>query len=108
MSQFADVLAVLAGVVLRLAIPVMLTVLVVQLLRIQDARWQMEAESTPRLIEKPACWEIKNCPPECSQNCPGQTSPLACWQARRLDNGYLREECLGCKIFLSAPIPSLG
>lgn len=108
MSQFAEVLALVAGVVIRLAIPVILTILVVQLLRIWDARWQREAESAPLLIEKPACWEVKKCAPECRESCPGYTSPLPCWQARRMDNGYLREECLGCKVFLQAPVPSLG
>ena len=108
MSEFSAALAVVIGVVVRLAIPVVLTILIVQLLRIQDARWQREGEQVPRLVEKPVCWEVKNCPPDCRKNCPGFTSPLPCWQARRLANGYLREECLTCKIFLRAPAPSLG
>ncbi len=107
MSEFPAALAVVIGVVLRLAIPVLLTILIVQLLRIQDARWQQEGEQVP-LVEKPACWEIKNCLPDCYRDCPGYTSPLPCWQARRLANGYLREECLSCKIFVKAPAPSLG
>ncbi len=108
MSEFSAAFAVLAGVAIRLAIPVILTILLVQLLRIQDARWQQEGEQVPGLVEKPACWEIKNCPPDCFRNCPGYTSPLPCWQARRLANGYLREECLGCKVFLVAPVTNLG
>jgi hypothetical protein len=108
MSELSAALAVVVGVAVRLAIPVLLTVLIVQLLRIQDARWQREAEQVPQLIEKPACWDINDCPPDCRKNCPGYTSPLPCWQARRLVNGYLREECLSCKVFLKAPVPSLG
>ncbi len=108
MSDFTAALAVVIGVLLRLAIPVLLTIVIVQLLRIQDAHWQQEAEQAPALVEKPACWEIKNCPPDCFKDCAGYTSPLPCWQARRLTNGYLREECLSCKIFLKAPAPSLG
>ena len=108
MSEFSAALAVLAGVAIRLAIPVILTILLVQLLRIQDARWQQEGEQVPQLVEKPACWEVKNCPPDCLKNCPGYTSPLPCWQARRLANGYLREECLSCKVFLVAPVTHLG
>ena len=29
-----------------------------------------------------------------------------CWQTHRLSNGYLREACLDCEVFLSAPIPA--
>ncbi len=108
MSEFSAALAVVIGVLLRLAIPVLLTIVIVQLLRIQDARWQQEAEQVPSLVEKPACWEINNCPADRRKDCPGYTSPLPCWQARRLTNGYLREECLSCKIFLKAPAPSLA
>ena len=108
MNEVLAVLAVLAGIVIRLAIPVLLTILIVQLLRILDAHWQQEGASVPWLVEKPACWEIKNCPPECLKDCPGYASPLPCWQARRTANGYLREECLSCKIFLKAPVPSLA
>ncbi len=108
MTDLSPVLAVLGVVAVRLAIPVLLTILIVQMLRILDARWQIEAEKAPPLVEKPACWEINNCSPERRKDCPGYTSPHPCWQARRMENGYLREECLGCQIFLKAPIPSLG
>ncbi len=108
MTDLSAVLTVLGIVAVRLAIPVLLTILIVQALRIVDARWQMEGEKVQPAVEKPACWEINNCPPELRKVCPGYTSPLPCWQARRMENGYLREECLGCKIFLKAPVPSLG
>jgi hypothetical protein len=108
MNGLFAALAVVAGVVVRLAIPVLLTIVIVQLLRILDWRWQQESESLPFLVEKPACWEVNGCPPDLRKNCPGYTSPLPCWQARRMANGYLREECLGCQIFLKAPVPSLG
>lgn len=108
MNEFFAVLAVVAGVIVRLAIPVLLTIVLVQLLRILDWRWQQEGENRPYLVEKPACWEVNNCPPELRKDCRGYTSPLPCWQARRTANGYLRDECLGCQIFLKAPVPSLG
>ncbi len=108
MGDLYTVIAFLAVVAVRLAIPILITILVVQFLRILDARWQMEAESIPTLVEKPACWEVNNCPPDRRRSCPAYVSPLACWQVRRTDNGYLREECLTCKVFLKAPVPSLG
>jgi hypothetical protein len=108
MSEIYAVAVVLAGFVVRLGIPVFLTVLIVHFLRILDERWQLEGKTLPAQVEKPACWEIKNCPPGAWKDCPGYTSPLPCWQARRMANGYLREECFACKIFLKAPVPSLG
>lgn len=106
MTQFVAVAAVLIGVAIRLAIPVLLTILIVGLLRWLDERWQREAEEAPRLIEKPACWEVNNCSLERREDCLGYTSPLPCWQARRMANGYLREECFGCQVFVKAPLPA--
>ena len=110
MSDVPSLVALITGFALRLAIPILLTALVVALLRRMDARWQTEAEKYPTAaqVEKPACWEIKNCSPEQRKECLGYTSALPCWQARRTSNGYMREECLGCKIFLKAPTPSVG
>jgi hypothetical protein len=103
------VLAVfLIGIAVRLVIPVLVTVLAVYLLRRLDAHWQSEGMSIPANVEKPACWEINGCPPAQRKECSGYLSPLPCWQARRSPNGYLREECLSCKVFLSAPLPNLG
>ena len=108
MSNFADGLSILAGFAIRLAVPVLVTIIIVRLLRGLDERWQSEASSMPAPAEKPACWEIKECPPELQKECPGFTSPLPCWQARRMANGYLREECLACKVFLGTPTPGIA
>lgn len=101
-------LTILTGIAARLLIPVLITVAAVYLLRRLDARWQSEGNLVAVKVEKPACWEIMGCSPECIKDCPGYNSPLPCWQARRTENGYLREECLGCKVFAKAPIPALG
>lgn len=106
MNEPVGVLALLVGVAVRLAIPILLTLLVVALLRSLDARWQQQAAEAPRLLEKPACWEIKKCSPELRAACVGYTSPLACWQVRRMANGYLRDECLDCQVFRKAPVPA--
>ncbi len=102
------VLAILLGIAARLVIPIFITILVVYFLRRLDARWQNEASNPPLKVEKPACWEIKGCAPELSKNCIGRTSPLPCWQAQRTANGYLREQCLACTVFLKAPAPTLA
>ena len=105
MSDFYRLMAILTGFVARIAIPVLFTALAVYFLRRLDARWQSEGRSTPA---KPACWETMGCAPERRKDCPGYLSALPCWQARRSANGYLREECLACKIFLKAPVASPG
>jgi hypothetical protein len=106
METITSLLAILAGLLVRLAIPVAITAVLIILLRKLDARWQAEAQ-LPVLVEKPECWKIKGCPPEQVKNCVGASSPLPCWQAFRLPNGYLRDECLSCKVFLDAPMPAL-
>jgi len=97
---------VLIGLLVRLAIPILVTILLITLLRKLDARWQVEAKM-PVNIKKPECWKIKGCPPEQVTACKGAASPLPCWQAYRSPNGYLREECLTCKVFKDAPMPAL-
>ncbi len=97
--------AFLGGLILRFGIPILITALAVYFLRKLDTRWQKESEAQP-LVEKPECWEINKCPEEAREKCPGFLSPLPCWQARRLSNGYLREECLNCPVFRGAPVPA--
>lgn len=98
----------IAGLLLRLAIPITATVLVVFLLRRLDKRWQAEAELQPAAVQKPECWKVKGCPPEQVKNCAAAKSPLPCWQVNRLSNGYLNENCLSCKVFIEAPTPTLA
>lgn len=98
----------LAGVLLRLAIPIAATILVVFILRKLDKRWQAEAKFQPVRVEKPACWKIKGCTPEQMKNCSAVKSPLPCWQVNRSTNGYLNEECLSCSVFIETPLPSLS
>lgn len=107
MDTLISLFYVVLGFLLRLAIPIVGTVLLVLVLRKLDARWQAEAESRPIPVDKPECWKIKGCTAEQIDNCPAATSPLPCWQVYRLPNGYLNEECLSCEIFTQAPMPTL-
>jgi len=97
----------LIGLLLRLAIPIAATLLVVYILRRLDKRWQAEAELQPVEIDKPECWKAKGCPPNQIENCKAAKSPLPCWQVKRLPNGYLNEDCLSCPVFIEAPVPTL-
>jgi hypothetical protein len=103
MDNVFALFAILMGVILRLVIPILITVLAVFFLRKLDAHWQSEGESAPLPVKKPECWKINHCPPALRKGCPGYLSPLPCWQAKRLPNGYLQTECLDCKIFRLAP-----
>ena len=105
METINSILFVLIGLLVRLAIPIAVTAVLIYGLRKMDARWQVEAQSPPS-IEKPNCWKIKNCPPEQVANCIAPVSSLPCWQVYRLPNGYLRDECLSCEVFRQAPIPA--
>jgi hypothetical protein len=104
MDNVYAVFAVLVGTALRLVVPILITVLAIFFLRKLDARWQSEGQTAPLAVKKPECWKTKNCPPALLKTCPGCLSPLPCWQARRLPNGYLRQECLDCRLFRSAPV----
>ena len=107
METFTSLLAVLTGLLLRFALPVLGTVILIYLLRKLDAHWQAEAELMPILAEKVECWKIKGCSAEQHKNCVAGASPLPCWQAHRQPNGYLQEKCISCEVFINAPIPTL-
>jgi hypothetical protein len=106
MDAFNAFLVVLTGIFIRLALPIAGTVLLVALLRRMDAQWQLEAEQLAAVpVEKINCWEVKGCSPEDRENCPAFHSQKPCWQERRMENGYLQDQCLGCEVFEQAPIP---
>ena len=101
-------LIIALGIALRIGIPILVTVLISIYLHRLDARWQEEAEEVETPVEKPECWRIKGCLPEQRERCVGRLSPLPCWQARRLPNGYLNDACLTCIVFRRAPAPAVA
>ena len=107
METLPSSLAILIGLLLRLAVPILGTCILVYLLRKLDAHWQAEAERTPVSIEKVECWKVKGCSQEEREHCMATVSSLPCWQVHRQSNGYLHEKCISCEVFLNAPIPSL-
>ena len=104
MDWMNPTLAILVGLSLRLAIPIVVTLLAVYILHKADVRWQEEAAQALMNGEKLNCWDIKNCTAEQKSKCTAPNSAEPCWQAHRLSNGYLREECLNCEVFHQAPI----
>jgi hypothetical protein len=97
----------LLGTLLRIGIPVAVTILVIALLRRLDRRWQKQNLALPVVAAgtRP-CWEIKGCSEEKRKGCAAAAKPdVPCWQVFRSKNGTLRENCLGCDVFRQAPVP---
>jgi len=107
MQTVTSLFAILIGLLLRLAIPIAGTVILIYFLRKMDAHWQAEAQLPPRPAQKVECWKIKGCSPSQQKECVAVSSPLPCWQVFRHPNGYLQEECITCEVFIDAPIPAL-
>jgi hypothetical protein len=100
------VLAFVLGLLLRIGIPVGVTILVISLLRRLDKRWQADALSVPLAAPKKPCWKFKGCTEEKRKNCPAAAQPkVPCWQVFRAEDGVMKEDCLGCEVFRQAPVP---
>jgi hypothetical protein len=97
-------LSILIGLVIRIGIPVGISLLIFFLLRRLDARWQREVNVQPSVIEdqKP-CWEVKKCWASKRKSCPAAAQPnIPCWQTFRSKDGLLKEACLDCDVFRQA------
>jgi hypothetical protein len=107
-------LVILGGVLIRLGVPVALTLALVWLLRGLDVRWQHEALLARALKPRPArsqppCWEIRQCSAERRAVCPvalAGPDGVFCWQQFRDPQGHLKEACLTCAVFRMAPAPA--
>lgn len=106
MENLMSFLYIIVGLLVRLAIPILGTLLLVYFLRKLDARWQAEAQ-LQEATEKSECWKIRGLSPQQAEISETHPSEVPCWQANRLPNGYLRDECLSCQVFTEAPAPTL-
>src|SRR5512143_526993 len=107
METFTSLFTIFMGLLLRLAIPIAGTGILIYFLRRLDDHWQAEAQLPPMPAPKVECWKIKNCSPGQKKKCAAASSPLPCWQVFRQPNGYLQEQCISCKVFIDAPTPAL-
>ena len=115
MEGLSVLVVFIIGVVLRFAVPIAATILVIGWLRQLDNRWQTESEKQGRLVlnadelaRSPRCWEVKECPPERMTDCPAHLRPdIPCWQIFRAKDGQLREACLACLLFRNAVAPKV-
>ena len=104
---------IVIGILIRFGLPLAVTILVIWFFRRLDARWQAEAEqqlkaqATLAMVERIPCWDQRHCPPERRASCPAYAQKeVPCWQVHRDKIGRLQEACLGCDVFLKAPIPA--
>ena len=100
-------LIVLAGLFIRIVLPLLLMVGLVFLLRRLDARWQQEALYQQKLAAEDTgehTLDLRNCAIEGFSNKFSVKASEPCWQIFRKSSGYLHDECLHCKIFRAAPI----
>lgn len=104
-----EILVLILGLVVRLGIPLLGTLLLVYGLRKLDIRWQKEAEIERNLLlvrDETPCWKEQGLPME-EIKLRAAESDKPCWQIHRLPNGYLREACLDCEVFINASAPVL-
>lgn len=104
MTDLTLALYVIFGFILRIGIPVGLTVLLGSFLKRLDARWQSEAKEIKiTMLESkkkdptPPCWEYMNCHPSIRNSCPVYGNlETSCWEYFR-SNGSVRSDCKLCK-----------
>lgn len=102
-----SILVLLTGVFVRLVLPLAVTALIVLVLGRLDARWQAEAEKERQVLVKDEmpCWKEQGLAMD-EIKLRVKKNDQSCWQTHRSLNGYLREACLDCEVFLDAPIPA--
>jgi hypothetical protein len=108
--------AIILGMfILRLGVPLAITLLVGYFLHRLDAKWQAEAEAQWKAYEmqpepvqskflerlNQPCWVVKGCDAATRAKCPAaQQMNLPCWLVWRSPEGRLLETCYECGVFL--------
>ena len=109
MEWLPTIFGMILGVLLRIAVPILVTLLFIALLKWLDERWKREADQGADQLVKAGnigCWKINNCPKEKLAKCKAyQNADIPCWQVFREENGKLQERCIGCEVFRHSPIP---
>jgi hypothetical protein len=110
MDTLMEVGVLALGLLLRIGIPAVITVVLIFLFTRLDARWQVDAltsaQQRPVLARNTGCWKIHGCSEDKMKNCPAAAQrDLPCWQVFRSKNGVMQERCIGCQVFREAPIP---
>lgn len=116
MDELTTIFIFFAGVLVRIGIPVALTVALIWVFGQLDARWKREAAlhqgERPALasqVRNSGCWQYQGCSEENRKRCPAYAQlDMPCWQVFRKEDGRLKERCIGCQVFANAPVPVSG
>lgn len=115
METTITTLALFGGLLLRIGIPAVITAVLVYIFTRLDAHWKKESERARRAEVKmllsidhsSRCWNIMGCSEKNREKCLAFINKEnACWQSFRSEDGYLKERCLSCKVFLGAEAPA--
>jgi hypothetical protein len=110
-----EILVIVGMFLLRLGLPLAITVVVGYALRRLDAKWetealtQQQAEELPAAVQKlkpadPPCWERKGCSEERRAHCPARELwYIPCWAAQLRVTGQLPAACHDCELFSLSP-----
>ena len=119
MDAFYETGMIVLMFIVRLGVPLLVTIAIVAWLRRLDARWQAEALqerssisvapiATPTKPSPSPCWIVRSCPDEKRNHCPAYAQPeLACWSARKQADGRLPNLCLTCILFKPVQSPAM-
>jgi hypothetical protein len=126
MTPVPEIFAIIALFVLRLGVPLAITVFITWGLKSLDARWQADAEArhaeatvaagrvepaafkAPQAVTSP-CWKLRGCSDGRRVNCAACKEPgLPCWMARLRADGRLPNACYGCALFRLRPHPEVN
>jgi hypothetical protein len=115
MDWLIEATAVAGLFVLRLGVPLAVTIAVAYFLRRLDGKWQAEAwaeweasQPEEKIIAETRrlqaggepCWSIRDCEEQVQANCPAPKQPgIPCWLARRRSEGKLPAACYNCELF---------
>lgn len=109
MDELRSLVSTLSLLLLRIGLPLVVTLLVSYLLARLDDKWRAEELTrnggglAPAARPAPKCWVIKGCDPALSAACPVRAlRPLPCWIAQRQLTGRVPEECFRCPVFVNA------
>jgi len=101
MLELKVITNVILGLIIRIGLPVILSIGILYVLKQLDKRWQKEQFPLPVIASNyKACWKVNNCSDEKRKDCPAFQHPeVPCWQAVKSHTGLLKENCVGCNVF---------
>ncbi len=96
----------LLGLLIRIGIPLVITLVLIWVVRRLDQNWRNDGAVVTVRAKNTGCWKNKSCSEEDRAKCTAYANQdIACWQHFRHADGTLRSDCIGCDVFRQAPVP---